>query len=601
MMDSEAKEPASLLVVEETTPKEPASPVLVVEEPTHLGKKKRLSRTEQKARKKQKNKQHQASLAITKDVTNGNAQSDPLKEETKEETPIITTTETAAPPPNFDETYIPTEIPPHSKEPSQKNLKSLGKWFPKAVIVKTRLEKMPLPKNDSRKASLVLFYQYVSPPWSEARVDHLTTYLTQIFKNRCIGGRVRVAPEGVNATISSLDDKGVDSLETLHHFANDLRHLDHIAFKETQFKFISQLDANRHFVDLKILPVKELVFYGLDEAQAPLDKRGQHLSPQEFHDMLANKDQQKETVVIDVRNHYEAAIGRFDGQQHQPEQDDSEPVHSLNAAEYIDPKMRKSTDFANWMNAPETQEKLKDKHVLLYCTGGVRCERASAHVNMKLGSKIKGVYQLQGGVENYLQQFPDGGFWRGKNYVFDKREAMDVTNVNGDGGVIQKTTKAAAAKVVPGLETTCCVCDKPWDRYIGKKKCDTCGVPVLMCDACMATHKKSKKKIESSKDQVPTLVKCPLCQEQGVTVRADEVEYTNNGVGTKDAASGKAAPSVLKWGGGHAHEKKEKIRVSKEKKRWSKQPCRFGAECARKDCFFAHSERKMTPDDNLVK
>jgi predicted sulfurtransferase len=582
-MDSETNEPVSpqVLVADKTT--------------LHSGKKKRLSRTEQKARKKQKNKQHQASTAP----------SDPLKEEgTKESTPVTTSvieTASAPPPPNFDETYIPTEIPPPSKEPTQ-NLKSLGKWFPKAVIVKSTLDKAPLPKNDSRKAALVLFYQYVSPAWSEARVDHLTTYLTHIFQKRCLGGRVRVAPEGINATISSLDDKGVDSLETLHHFANDLRRMDPIAFQETQFKFIPNLDANRHFVDLKILPVKELVFYGLEEGQAPLGKRGKHLSPQEFHDMLANKDHEKETVVIDVRNHYEAAIGRFDGQQQQQQQQDSpesesEQVTNVNGAEYIDPKMRKSTDFATWINTPETQEKLKDKHVLLYCTGGVRCERASAHVNMKLGSQIKGVYQLQGGVENYLQQFPDGGFWRGKNYVFDKREAMDVHNSNGDGGVIQKTkTKAAAA-----METTCCVCNEPWDRYIGKKKCDTCGVPVLMCDACMATHKKNKKKKQDdvSKDQVPVLVKCPLCQEQGVTVRADEVEYTNNGVGTvKDAKGGKAAPSVLKWGGGHAHKKKEKAHEKKEKQRFSKSPCRFGADCGRKDCFFAHPGRKMiTPDD----
>jgi predicted sulfurtransferase len=561
-MDSENIEPASL--VEETTP--------------HLCKKKRLSRTEQKARKKQK-KQQQAS-AINNGVTNGTS-SDPLKEEeeeTKKSPPATTCTTETAPPPNFDETYIPTEIPPHSlkssQEPKPTQLKSLGKWFPKAVILKSTLELAPLPKNDSRKAALVLFYQYVSPAWSESRVDHLTTYLTHIFKHRCIGGRVRVAPEGVNATISSIDDNGVDSLQTLHHFANDLKHFDQVAFQETHFKFISNLDANRHFVDLKILPVKELVFYGLDEAQAPLDKRGQHLSPQEFHQMLANDH----TVVVDVRNHYEAAIGRFDGQQqHAPEQ--------VNGAEYIDPKMRKSTDFANWINAPETQEKLKGKSVLLYCTGGVRCERASAHVNVKLGSKIKGVYQLEGGVENYLQKFPDGGYWRGKNYVFDKREAMAIHNVNGDGGVIQKK-----AVKVPGIETTCCVCNKPWDRYVGKKKCDTCGVPVLMCDACMATHKKNKKKQEKSKEA--PLVKCPLCQEQGVTVRADEVEYTNNGVDVKDV-SGKAAPSVLKWGGGHAHKKKEK-------KRFSKQSCRFGADCGRKDCFFAHPERN-TPDGKHVK
>ena len=75
-------------------------------------------------------------------------------------------------------------------------------------------------------------------------------------------------------------------------------------------------------------------------------------------------------------------------------------------ATYIDPKMRKSTDFKFWLDKPATQEKLKGKQVLLYCTGGVRCERASALVNHKIGGDIQGVYQLYGGVEKYMQEFP---------------------------------------------------------------------------------------------------------------------------------------------------------------------------------------------------
>ena len=68
--------------------------------------------------------------------------------------------------------------------------------------------------------------------------------------------------------------------------------------------------------------------------------------------------------------------------------------------------MRKSTDFKFWLDKPATQEKLKGKQVLLYCTGGVRCERASALVNHKIGGDIQGVYQLYGGVEKYMQEFP---------------------------------------------------------------------------------------------------------------------------------------------------------------------------------------------------
>jgi len=126
-----------------------------------------------------------------------------------------------------------------------------------------------------------------------------------------------------------------------------------------------------------------------------------------------------------VRNAYESDIGRFDGQK------------TVGGAELLDPGMRKSTDFVPWLSKPEVREKLKGKEVLMYCTGGVRCERASAYLKKEIGDEIKGVYQLQGGVEKYLQEFQDGGFWRGKNFVFDKREAFGVECLQGVGGVLQ--------------------------------------------------------------------------------------------------------------------------------------------------------------------
>ena len=122
----------------------------------------------------------------------------------------------------------------------------------------------------------------------------------------------------------------------------------------------------------------------------------------------------------------------------------------------------------------------------MYCTGGIRCERASAYLKKEMGDDVEGVYQLKGGIERYLTAFPDGGFWRGKNFVFDKREAVGVNNPCGDGGVIRKQVKAKKKKKSTGKEINdgesddiakCCVCDTKWDRYVGKKKCFTCGVP----------------------------------------------------------------------------------------------------------------------------
>lgn len=85
--------------------------------------------------------------------------------------------------------------------------------------------------------------------------------------------------------------------------------------------------------------------------------------------------------------------------------------------------MRKSTEFPPWLDKPETREVIKGKQVLMYCTGGIRCERASALLKYKMETDpeikalgIKGVYQLQGGIDKYFKEFPDGGYWQGKNY-----------------------------------------------------------------------------------------------------------------------------------------------------------------------------------------
>lgn len=498
---------------------------------TKPNRKKRLSRKEQKARKKQRKQREQANR---KDPSTQQGVSSEKK--------------------NRLASYTPITIPDEQSTSSSSGA-SLGKWFPKATVIKSSVSySNDQVSSTSAKACLVLFYQYVSPPWSESKVSQLLVYLQKIVETRqTLGGRIRVAPEGLNATVSSVDAEGVDAETTLHYFCQDLKNFDSV-FEQTDFKFITDQPPDRHFKDLKLLPVKELVFYGISEEQAPLENGGVHLEPSAFHDFLGKKE---DTVVVDVRNHYEAAIGRFDGGK----------------AQYIDPKMRKSTDYTTWLDQPSTQQQLRNKNVLMFCTGGVRCERASAYLNTKMGSEVKGVYQLQGGIERYLQEFPDGGHWRGKNFVFDKREAISATNRQGDGGVVRKQQQEEK------VETQCCLCEKPWDRYIGKKKCQMCGVPVLICHSCLS----DKTTLENS------MIRCPLCVEQDITVPADELEYTKNGVAVCSEVSegtSKAAPSVLKWGGGHASKKKT---ARKMKRR----PCQFGAECVRKDCFFAHPERRV--------
>ena len=155
----------------------------------------------------------------------------------------------------------------------------------------------------------------------------------------------------------------------------------------------------------------------------------------------------------------------------------------------------------------------------MYCTGGVRCERASAYLKSKIGDKVDGVYQLKGGIERYFKDFPDGGFWRGKNYVFDKREAVGVENPDGDGGVVRKLSKSEKMMMNANLQTNCCCCGSPWDRYIGKKRCFTCGVPVLMCNKCMSLK-------PDKNPEMKLKVRCPLCVEGNLTEEFSEPNGT---------------------------------------------------------------------------
>jgi len=289
--------------------------------------------------------------------------------------------------------------------------KKLGAWFPKASVIKGCTYDASV-----ESISILLFYQYVNPAWSEARKCAAISFVESEGSRLNLGGRVRVAREGLNSTVTGPRD-------ALRAFAAALGEFDP-NFKTTDFKYIDDMPLDRAFSDLKVLPVKELVFYGLGMEMGLDDLGGGvHLEPKAYHEKLARAG--SDTVVVDVRNAYESDIGRFDGQK------------TVGGAELLDPGMRKSTDFVPWLSKPEVREKLKGKEVLMYCTGGVRCERASAYLKKEIGDEIKGVYQLQGGVEKYLQEFQDGGFWRGKNFVFDKREAFGVECLQGVGGVLQ--------------------------------------------------------------------------------------------------------------------------------------------------------------------
>lgn len=130
-----------------------------------------------------------------------------------------------------------------------------------------------------------------------------------------------------------------------------------------------------------------------------------------------------------------------------------------------------------------------------------RCERASALIRQRLETEdemkalgVKGVFQLQGGIDKYFKVFEDGGHWKGKNYVFDKRFSHAPPNAD---------TAEPLSK--------CEKCQKPWDRFRNKRRCPTCGVPSLICKECF----ESDPKINKDKS-----VRCDLCVQQKITSKS---------------------------------------------------------------------------------
>lgn len=334
----------------------------------------------------------------------------------------------------------------------------------------------PLPplKQEHRtdnSTTILLFYQYIEPLWTKAEHKLAIKKVIEMGTKNGITGRGRVAREGLNCTLTGRP-------EDIRNFCLDLRNWQSV-FNETDFKLTDGVPTGKMFKALSIRKANELVAYGLAGDKAPSLKKfaGEHLEADEYHDAM----QDPETVIIDVRNAYESAIGAF------------KPPKG--GALLIDPKMRNSIEFPKWLNSKETQKQLNGKKVLMYCTGGIRCERATALLNQMSSVqddlKPKGVYHCRGGIERYVKTFPEGGFWKGKNYLFDKR--MEQTPDVKDKGVVEDD-----------IDAKCCLCRKKWTIYRGQFKCNRslCGVPVIVCESCTTTA-----------SDKPKSVMCELCRE----------------------------------------------------------------------------------------
>ncbi len=270
---------------------------------------------------------------------------------------------------------------------------------------------------------VLLYYKYVTLEYPK----RIVRWQKQICRNLNLNGRILVGEEGINGTLSG-------KAENVDRYIKIMK--EHPQFSDVDFK--TSTSDTRAFPNLRVVVRKEIVTLGVDTKEVTPTDGGQHLTPDEVHNLLQNKP--KDLIILDTRNDYETKIGTF--------------------KDAILPDIKNFREFPEYID--KHLDEYKDKEVLMFCTGGVRCERATAYLNQK---KIaKKVYQIEGGIHRYTEKYPDG-FFRGKNYVFDSRIAMKV---NDD------------------ILGACDLCKTPCDDYTNCLNA-LCNKHFICCKECLAT------------------------------------------------------------------------------------------------------------------
>ena len=208
------------------------------------------------------------------------------------------------------------------------------------------------------------------------------------FQNKCdelgLKGSVYLSPNGINFSIAGTEK----NIDTYIKFMEEDSRFSDIPLKKT-------FSETQPFRRMKVRLKKEIISLGRDDIN-PRELTGDYISPRELLEMYETKE---DVIVLDTRNEYETRVGLFE-----------------NA---IDLQLDTFRDFPS---AIETlPEEYKDKQIVMYCTGGIRCEKASA-VMMKAG--FSNVKQLEGGVLDYFKE-TGGAYWNGDCFVFDERVALD--------------------------------------------------------------------------------------------------------------------------------------------------------------------------------
>lgn len=269
--------------------------------------------------------------------------------------------------------------------------------------------------------SIILFYKYVAIQYPQ----QILKWQKKICLELNLKGRVILAEEGINGTLGGHPDQ----LEQYKKLMSEHPLFTGIDYKESN-------NVGDHFPRLRIVVKNEIVNLGLDPKVVRAEDAGIALDPAQAHNLIGQKPEN--LVIIDCRNNVESAIGRIE-----------------NA---IAPDTKYFREFPKYVD--DHLQDLKDKQVLMYCTGGVRCERASAYIKSK--GIAQEVYHMKGGVHRYVEAFPQG-FFKGKNYVFDGRVGVKISD---------------------DILGSCFVCSQSWDEYTNCLRAE-CNRHYIGCPACL--------------------------------------------------------------------------------------------------------------------
>ena len=294
---------------------------------------------------------------------------------------------------------------------------------------------------DETERTTLSFYQYHHIPDPEAFRNELYRRWDKLG----VYGRIYIAKEGINGQIS------VPCIQ-FDQFKEDLYAIDFL--KGIRLN-IAVEDDGKSFYKLKIKVRNKIVADGLDDTSFDVTKRGVHLDAKSYNTLTEDP----ETIVVDMRNHYESEVGYFEGA--------------------ILPDVE---TFREALPLVEEQlHKDKDKNIIMYCTGGIRCEKASAYF---LHKGFDNVFMVDGGIIEYTRQCNEQNLpnkFIGKNFVFDERMGERISNE-----VVAK----------------CHQCGAPCDHHTNCAN-DACHILFIQCEACAEKYESCCSNKCKSFNQLP--------------------------------------------------------------------------------------------------